>query len=342
VATTNGDRPTIRLLASAETSPSVLFGLYDVLSTAGAVYAELVNGEPGAQLLDVKIAAETGQPFRCYGGMLVEPHASLAETPDVAIVCDMYTPVDTPPRGRYAAEIAWLKRIHAEGAIVCSVCSGSLVLAEAGMLDGEEASGHWAYHELFRTQYPKVRFRMDSILLFAGDGDRIITAGGSTSWQDLALYLIAKIGGRQAAVRTAKVHMFADHSDGQLPFAVIAPNRKHSDAVIGNCQAWISANYACENPVARMCAQSGLNPRTFSRRFMAATGYHPVEYVQTVRIEEAKELLESNAVKVDEVGRAVGYEDPTFFRRLFKRKAGVAPAAYRRKFSTIYPAKRAD
>ena len=143
-------------------------------------------------------------------------------------------------------------------------------------------------------------------------------------------------------MRTAKIHMFADHSDGQLPFAVIAPNRQHSDAVIGDCQAWISGNYACENPVASMCARSGLNPRTFARRFMAATGYHPVEYVQTVRIEEAKELLESNAVRVEEVGRAVGYADPTFFRRLFKRKAGVAPAAYRRKFGAIYPVDRVE
>jgi transcriptional regulator GlxA family with amidase domain len=84
-----------------------------------------------------------------------------------------------------------------------------------------------------------------------------------------------------------------------------------------------------------MTARSGLKPRTFSRRFLAATGYQPVDYVHTIRIEEAKQLLETGTVSVEEIGHIVGYEDPTFFRRLFKRKAGLTPAAYRRKFAKI-------
>ena len=104
---------------------------------------------------------------------------------------------------------------------------------------------------------------------------------------------------------------------------------------IGACQNWINENLACQNPVASMTAHSGLNPRTFSRRFLAATGYLPVDYVQFIRIEEAKRLLETDPVSVEEIGHVVGYEDPTFFRRLFKRKAGLTPAAYRRKFSKM-------
>jgi len=329
--------PRICLLAAEETSPSVLYGLFDVLSTAGAVYAELTSGNAGEKALDVRIVSANAGPFRCYGGVMVEPHDSIdrVNATDVAIVCDMYTPIDTPPRGRYGREIDWLKRMYAGGAILGSVCSGSLVLAETGLLDGLEASGHWAYRDLFRDQYPNVKFRMDSILRFAGEKDRIVTAGGVTSWQDLALHLIARFCGPQHAIRTAKVHMLADHSDGQLPFAVITPRVQHTDAVISDCQTWIAENYTCQNPVARMAERSGLNARTFARRFLAATGYHPVDYVQVVRIEEAKQLLETDSVSVEEVGQIVGYEDPTFFRRLFKRKAGLTPAAYRRKFSKI-------
>jgi transcriptional regulator GlxA family with amidase domain len=279
----------------------------------------------------------TGDPFRCFGGVMVEPHDSIEQLDetDVAIVCDMYTPIDTPPRGRYAREIDWLKRVYGKGAILGSVCSGSLVLAEAGFLDGQETSGHWAYRELYRDQYPRVKFRMDSILRLAGEQGRIVTAGGAASWQDLALYIIARLCGSQEAIRTAKIHILSDRSDGQLPFAVITPRVQRTDAVVGACQNWIAEHYACSNPVANMTVRSGLKPRTCARRFHAATGYQPVDYVHTIRIEEAKQLLETNTVGVEEVGHIVGYEDPTFFRRLFKRKAGLTPAAYRRKFRKI-------
>jgi transcriptional regulator GlxA family with amidase domain len=329
--------PRICLLAAAESSPSVLYGLYDVLSTVGVAYPELTSGEHGEKALEVLIVASTAEPFRCFGGVIVEPHETIdrVRETDAAIVCDMYTPIDTPPRGRYQREIAWLNEVYARGAILSSVCSGSLVLAEAGFLNGQEASGHWAYSQLFRDQYPHVKFRMDSILRVSGERDRIVTAGGATSWQDLALYLIARLCGHEEAVRTAKIHMLSDHSDGQLPFAVMVPRIQQKDAVISDCQSWIAENYVCDNPVTSMAAHSGLNPRTFTRRFLTATGYHPVEYVQAIRIEEAKRQLEADTASIDEIGCAVGYEDPTFFRRLFKRTTGLTPAAYRRRFSKL-------
>ena len=110
---------------------------------------------------------------------------------------------------------------------------------------------------------------------------------------------------------------------------------QHTDAVIADCQAWIAEHYACENPVASMTARSGLKSRTFARRFRVATGNQPMDYVQAMRIEEAKQLLEANYANVEEIGHLVGYEDPTFFRRLFKRRVGMTPAAYRRKFTKI-------
>jgi transcriptional regulator GlxA family with amidase domain len=328
-------RPSIALLAAPETSPSVLYGLYDVLLSVGAVYADMTTGQPEECLLDVKIVASGDKPFRCFGNVLVEPHRCIDDIgqTDVAIVCDIYTPIDTPPRGRYPREIDWLKRMHAGGAILASVCSGSLMLAEAGLLDGGECAGHWGYRNLFREHYPRVRFREESILSFAGRDARIVTAGAVTSWQDLAIYLIARLCGAHHAIRTAKVYLLSGHLDGQLPFAAMTRRVPKSDAVIGNCQAWIAENYACANPVAMMAERSGLNARTFARRFRAATGYLPMDYVHALRIEEAKQLIETETGGIDDIGLKVGYEDPTFFRRLFKRQTGLTPAAYRRKFS---------
>ena len=112
-------------------------------------------------------------------------------------------------------------------------------------------------------------------------------------------------------------------------------SKQHDDAVISDCQVWITNNYDCTNPVARMTDHAGLQPRTFARRFRAATGYHPLDYVQELRIEAAKGLLVTEATNIDEISVAVGYEDPTSFRRLFKRKAGLTPAVYRKKFAGI-------
>jgi transcriptional regulator GlxA family with amidase domain len=330
-------RPLVCLLASAETSPSVLYGLYDVLSTAGAMYGELTSGKTGDEVLDVRIVAAAAEPFRCFGNVMVEPHDGIdaLDEADFIIVCDMYTPIDTPPRGLYDREIDWIKRMYAEGSMLGSVCSGSLVLAEAGLLDGEVASGHWAYRDLFREHYPKVKLRLGEILSFAGEGERIVTAGGVTSWQELALYVIALLGGAEHAIQAAKIHILSGHSEGQMPYAVVTHRVQHTDAVIAECQGWIADNFACDNPVASMTARSGLKPRTFARRFRAATGYQPMDYVQAIRIEEAKQLLEANYANVEEIGHLVGYEDTTFFRRLVKRRVGMTPAAYRRKFTKI-------
>lgn len=330
-------RPLVCLLAAAETSPSVLYGLYDVLSTAGTIYSEVTSGKAGHEALDVRIVATTKVPFRCFGNILVEPHNSLEtiNEADVIIVCDIYTPVDTPPRGKYDREIDWIKRLYAKGTTLGSVCSGSLVLAEAGLLDGEPASAHWGYRDLFHRHYPKVKLHLGAILSFGGQNDRIVTAGGVTSWQELALYVIARFSCPQHAIEAAKTYILSGHSEGQLPYAVFTQRMEHGDAIIADCQSWISRNYCRDNPVAKISKRSGLKPRTFARRFKVATGYSPMDYIHAVRIEEAKQLLEANYANVEEIGHVVGYEDPTFFRRLFKRQVGITPAAYRKKYTTI-------
>lgn len=330
-------KPSIALLATPQSSPSVLYGMYDVLLSVGAVYSDLTTGKPEESLFDVKIVAATDRPFRCFGEVLVEPGASLDDVDkiDVAVVCDIYTPTDTPPRNRYGLEIAWLNRMYAQGSIVAAVCSGSLIPAEAGLLDGMECAGHWGYRDMFREHYPKIRFREESILVFSGEDARLITAGGHSSWHDLTLHLIARLCGKDHALRTAKVYLFSGHLDGQLPFAAMSRRIQKTDAVIGRCQEWIARHYACESPVTSMARHSGLNSRTFARRFLAATGYRPMDYVHALRIEEAKQLIESENISIDEVSLKVGYDDPAFFRRLFKRKAGLTPIAYRRKFTKI-------
>jgi transcriptional regulator GlxA family with amidase domain len=330
-------KPRVALFAAPETSPAILFGLFDVLGSVGAVFPDMTTGEPGDALLDVRIVAADPEPFRCFGGILVEPHESIEEGRpfDVIIVCDLYTPITTAPRGRFAREAEWIRRMHGGGTLIASVCTGSLLLAEAGLVDGRPCAGHWAYAGLFAAEYPSVDFDASAILVLGSEPDGVITAGGVTAWQDLALHVIARLCGRTHAIETAKVHLLTGHEEGQLPFAALVRRTDADDAIVAGCQAWIAENYAVDNPVAAMVERSGLQARTFGRRFRAATGERPIDYVHAVRIDEARHVLESSSLSVDEVGFAVGYDDPTFFRRLFKRRTGLTPAAYRRKFASI-------
>jgi transcriptional regulator GlxA family with amidase domain len=141
--------------------------------------------------------------------------------------------------------------------------------------------------------------------------------------------------GRGARGKTAKVFLLSVHADGQCAYAVMTRPVDAKDAAIADCQAWIAENYEVENPVEQMARRSGLNPRTFARRFQAETGYTPMEYVQALRIEEAKQELERDRRSIEEVAALVGYEDDASFRRIFKRRVGLSPAAYRKKFQIL-------
>jgi len=333
----SGSKPTVALLAAPEVSPSVLFGLYDVLASVGVIWPDLTAGEPGEPALDVFIVGRTGESFRCSHGILVEPRAGVAEVPsvDVAIVADFYTPSDLPLPAHFAPEIEWLRTVHAGGALLASVCTGSLLLAATGLLDGRSSAGHWSYADRFRLDYPRVRFDPSPILDRASEADGLITSGGGTSWHELALHIIARYVGPRPATETAKIHLLAGHEDGQLPFSSMTRRGPIADAAIDDAVAWIGEHHAIANPVSRMIERSGLAPRTFSRRFLAATRYRPIDYVHAIRIERARELLECGDDPVDDVGFTVGYADPTFFRRLFRRTTGLTPAAYRRKYAPI-------
>jgi len=330
-------KPLIVLLAAPETSASVLYGLYDLLVSAGAVYSDMVKGAPGDEMLDVRIVSADGKPFHCIGNIPVEPHAAISQIDraDAVIVCDMYTSIYDVPKGRYPREIDWLRRMHQAGALLTSVCSGSLLLAESGLLNGHQATAHWAYRDMFQRHYPKIRFRNESVLCLAAEADRIVTAGGVSAWHDLTVYLIARYCGYQTAIETSKVFLISGHSEGQSPYSVMTRPMESSDGPISGCQTWIAEHYATASPVEKMVEWSGLTARTFSRRFRAATGFAPIEYVQALRVEEAKQMLESDQLSNDEVGAAIGYEDPASFRRVFKRGTGLSPAAYRKKFRRI-------
>lgn len=302
------------------------FGLHEVLGDTAT------NADALSRPIQPVLVANHPGPFDSSTGLRVTPQGGLAgDIADVVIICDIHLSPNETLEGRWPDEIAWVGRHIDHGALVCSTCSGAILLAEAGLLDGAEAASHWSMADLFRDRYAKVKFRPERILCDSGRGGQLVTTGGASSWQDLALYLIGRFCGAEEAARIARLFLLGDRGYGQLPFASMARPRQHSDAVVSTVQAWLVDNYATPNPVSAMVDRSGLSERSFKRRFSAATGYTPVEYVQALRIEEAKQILETEDIAIEAVSVAVGYEDPTFFRKLFKRRAGITPAQYRQR-----------
>jgi transcriptional regulator GlxA family with amidase domain len=324
---------TVKLLALPETTASILYSFYDLLGMFELSWSKLTNSAFKGPGFEPSIVSPVEGLFRSPAGIPVVAQETLQgnAVPDIIIVPDVAMPIDVDPRGQWPEATAWLKRMHEGGATVCSVCTGSVLLAEAGLLNGRVASTHWGYVNTFRRYYPEVDLQPERILAPGDGAGTIVTSGGPSSWEELALYLIARYRGEAAAVRAAKVFILGDKTEGQLLYAALLQPKRHDDAVIANAQAWLADNYA-EATVAALVERSNLTERTFKRRFKQATGYAPIDYMQTLRTEEAKQLLETTDTPVDSVGIAVGYEDPTFFRRLFKRSTGVTPSRYRQRF----------
>ena len=183
--------------------------------------------------------------------------------------------------------------------------------------------------------YPTIRLHPNRSLVVTGVGQSIVMAGGGTSHLDLVLYLIGRFVSLQAALEVAKAYLIDWHDAGQQPFASLLVNTQVSDAVIAKCQAWAAEHYADASPVAVMTKLSGLPERTFIRRFSKATGLSPLDYVHSVRLEEAKQMLETEDQPVEAIALEIGYEDASFFNRLFRRKVGLTPAQYRRRFGSV-------
>jgi transcriptional regulator GlxA family with amidase domain len=314
-----------------ECDPSIIYGVYDTLWAAGRSWE---SADDDGALFEPRLVGLDTKPMKLITGVSIVPQDTIhsVRKTDVVFVPNVMIFGSQSPHALDRKLIGWIKRVHKEGAQLYAACGGSIVLAEAGLLDGQEVTTHWFYEPLFRKYYPKVALRLERIFVQTGANQNVYCGGGASSWQDLALLLIAKRGGTQEAIRMSKLFLYQWHRDGQLPYASMTQNVNHGDAVILHCQQWIAKNYDKQDIIARLVRESGLPKRSFDRRFRAATGYSPLAYVQTLRIEEAKHLLETTAVAAERIGGEVGYADGASFRRLFRRFTGITPAEYRRNF----------
>ncbi len=328
------------IVAVPETAGSALYGMLDVLGAAGNLWQSLVRTEPERKLIKPFIVSNTKKPFRCGNGIPVSPDYGVRDNPeaDIVIATELWLGPDQDLSGRYPEIMKWIRERYKKGSYVYSACSGSIMLAEAGLLDNRKATSHWGYENVFRTCYPKVRFQPEPNLAFADERGHLVTAGGTTSWHDLAIHIISKHCSPGEAAKIAKAYLLKWHEEGQLPYASLVTAAPHADSVVRGCEKWLAKHFIETNCVSRVVQQSNIPERSLKRRFKTATGKTLIEHIQNLRVEEAKRLLETGDEAVEEICAQVGYEEVAFFRRLFKRLTGLTPGQYRRMFKPIMAA----
>jgi len=226
--------------------------------------------------------------------------------------------------------IPWLQTQYRQGACVAAMCTGAFIAAEAGILDGKRATTHWLFAKAFRDRYPAVNLQDKEIVT---DDQDTICSGGATAGNDMLLHLIRKFASPELAAECSKKLLIDSNRHDQTPYMTQKLSKRHDDDQIRAVQQWLDKHYHEAIAFDRLAEQFGFGARNFIRRFKDATQQTPIQYLQAVRLERAKFLLETTRLTVEGITYQIGYEDSNSFSRLFKERVGVSPGGYRRKFS---------
>lgn len=289
--------------------------------------------QQGPTLFNVETASIDGQAVACTGGLRLTPEKSLAEVVETQLIVVpgfMFNILEVLPT--LTDMVNWLRAQNERGAYIANMCTGAFLSAQAGLLDDRYATTHWVFSEQFSRRFPRVKLQTERTVTEDG---LVLCSGGSTSSSDLLLHLIRKFTSPQLAAECAKKLLVDISSRSQMPFSSTTFKKNHNDAEILKIQIWLERNMSGSINMERVVEDFGLSTRNFIRRFKEVTDQTPVQYLQNLRVERAKHLLESSRMGFGQITLSVGYEDVNSFRRLFKEKVGVNPGVYRRRFSIV-------
>ncbi|WP_037575093.1 GlxA family transcriptional regulator [Phaeacidiphilus oryzae] len=303
--------------------PNRIFESQHITSSPGdpplyeVVTASLAPGRPIRTTSDFRIVADEG------------PDA--LATADTVVVPAAYEPPELFERGELSAELGAALAHIRPGARLVSICTGSFVLAAAGLLDGRPATTHWRYGDTFRRLFPKVL--LDPEVLFVDDGD-VLTSGGVAAGVDLCLHILRRDHGSAAANRVARQCLVPPWRAGGQSQYVERPVPPAGQAAEGTAPARAWARERLRNPLelSELAARCGMSVRTFTRRFRAETGLSPGQWLVRERVELARELLEAGESTIERIARETGFGTATSLRNHFEAQVGVSPSAYRRTF----------
>ncbi|MBF4161919.1 GlxA family transcriptional regulator [Nocardioides acrostichi] len=286
---------------------------------------------PGEDLPTFDFRVCTPRPGRVRGRSAFDLHVDLgldaAADADLVCISPTYDFLEHDP-----AVMELIRSTHDRGAYLFAHCTASFELAEAGILDGREATTHWRHTAKMAHLYPHVLVRPD--VLYVHDGT-VLTGAGSAAALDASLHLMRDEFGARAAAGTARRIVIPPHRDGGQAQFVARPIPDCEAETLGPVLAWAVEHLADDLGVEVLARQALMSPRTFARRFRDETGTTPHAWVTRQRVAAAEELLEQTDQPVEWIARRVGFGHAATLRQHFARERGVSPQAYRRQFSCV-------
>jgi transcriptional regulator GlxA family with amidase domain len=317
----------VTILAVENAMAASVMGTMDIFCQVGITW-NYIFGRPFAPCFEVAVASMDGRPVKCFNGAQIQPQCAMesVETTDLILVSS-FAGYEALAGSDRVGE--WLRRHHGRGTVIGSICLGTFLLAATGLLDGKTATTHWGFVDEFRKRFPMVRLRPDRLI---ADEGSILTSGACSSYIDLSLYLIERFCGPEKSLECSKTILHDRGRSSQAPYAVHRFRKDHNDPQVLVAQQRMEADFGTPVDINHLAQSCGMSRRSFERRFKSATGEAPLLYLQRLRVEAAKRLLESAAVSFNEIAFQVGYEDSSFFRKVFKRHTGLLPGEYRYKF----------
>jgi transcriptional regulator GlxA family with amidase domain len=306
-----------------------LTGPFEVFALASRQWQE---DRPGSEALyRLRVLATDLRPVALASGLRLLPDIACADMPEdtdtLMVSGGMGDSLDIARADR--ALVEWLREAATRVRRVASVCSGALLLAEAGVLDGREATTHWSDVPELERRYPQVRVLADAI--YTRDGE-VWTSAGITAGMDLALAMVAADHGQDLALKVARRMVMATRRSGrqsQVSRQLLALDTPDPFARL---EAWIRNNLRLRLDVGQLAERVHMSPRQFTRRFTASFQLTPQKYVEHLRVEAAKPLLENSHEDIGRIAHEVGFGSAGAMRRAFARQLGVTPGEYRARF----------
>ncbi len=315
-----------------ESVPATYIGMMDMLNYA-AVFNQRLNPDyKGAPPFVVSLVNLGADKRVVHGPIGIDTHYTLENCPtdtDLIIVPAAvgYMPVLVK---QYPQLVGWLKSEAERGVTLSSTCTGTFFIAATGLLDGKEVTTSWFAADDFRVSYPNIALHDEKLIV---DNGHNITSGATLSYMNLAIYLIEKYHSKELASFCAKFFLVDKGKDSQLPYSIFNSQKQHHDQDILKAQQMIEQDTQERINITELSSAVAMSERSFLRRFKQATGNTPSEYIQRVKVEQAKALLESQSLSVKEIGFQIGYDDLSHFRQTFKRYTGLTPTDYKARFS---------
>ena len=319
---------------------SVLSGALDLFSFTGVSWQRFSN-ESVEPRFNVQIASLGGGDIRCSNRLIMQAHCDIRDVTecDLLLVPTIGDSIDKVLK-QNSELLPHLVRLANTKADIASNCSGAFFLAKAGLLDHKIATTHWGYANKFKADFSFVVLQENQFVTHSrsestNQSCNIFCAAGGSAFYDLGLLLIERYCGREISTQVAKTQIIDSKRGSQNSYTNVTLHKPHSDHLIKQVQEYIEENFQHSLQVSSLAAMVNITPRTLNRRFQSCVAMRPIEYIQAVRIEQAKRLLELGDVSIKSLADQVGYDDISSFTRLFKRATELTPKEYQDKFSRL-------